>query len=76
MRKTSIISGPHKDFESIKHLDENGVEFWYARELMIILGYETWRRFEEVVDRAKKSCANSRQVVGDHFANVGKMVKI
>ena len=40
-----IVNGPHKDFELIKKIDENGVEYWTARELMAILGYSTWRRF-------------------------------
>jgi len=64
-----------RNFEEIKHVDENGVEFWYARELMIILEYKQWRRFEQVISKAKEACKSSDLNVFDHFANVGKMVK-
>ena len=47
------IDNNNKSFEEIKHIDENGVEFWYARELMIILEYKQWRRFESVINKAK-----------------------
>ena len=62
-------------FESIKHIDESGVEFWYARELQKVLEYKQWRRFENVINKAKNSCRNCNNNVLDHFANVGKMVK-
>ena len=60
---------------SIKHTDENGIEFWYARELMLVLEYKQWRRFEQVIERAKEACKNSDALVYDHFADVGKIVK-
>ena len=66
----------NKSFEDIKHIDEKGVEFWYARELMIILEYRQWRRFESVIEKAKLSCKNSDINALDHFASVGKMVQI
>ncbi len=65
----------NQTFEDIKHIDENGVEFWYARELMKILEYKQWRRFENVIDKAKQSCKNSGISVFEHFANVGKLSK-
>ena len=65
----------NKSFEEIKHIDENGIEFWYARELMIILEYKQWRRFESVIEKAKESCENSDISVIEHFANVGKLSK-
>ena len=61
-------------FEEIKHIDENGNEYWFARELQTVLGYSQWRRFENVIDKAKEACINSNNNVSDHFANVGKMV--
>lgn len=74
---TNIISqGPHKDFENIKHLDENGIEYWEARELMPLLGYAQWRAFAEVIGRAAKACINSGQDVDNHFARSSKMVEI
>jgi len=66
----------NKTFEEIKHIDEYGEEFWYARELMKVLEYVQWRRFESVIDKAKRSCKTSGANVSDHFANVGKMVDI
>lgn len=68
--------GPSRDFESIKKLDENGVEYWEARELSAVLGYSTWRRFEDVIKKAKQACVNSRQFPQDHFADIGKMTQI
>ena len=51
-------------------------EYWYARELQIALEYKQWRRFCNVIDKAKEACENSNNIVSDHFANVGKMVNI
>ena len=70
-----LVNKTEKDFESIKHIDENGVEFWYARELMTMLEYSKWGNFVKVIDKAKESCKNSNINVIDHFADVGKMVK-
>ena len=61
-------------FESIKHVDEEGREYWLARELQKILEYSQWRRFENVINKAKESCINSNNNVSDYFANVGKIV--
>lgn len=63
-------------FESIKHVNEYGVEFWYARELQTALEYKQWRRFENIINKAKDACQKSGNDVSDHFANVGKMVDI
>ena len=63
-------------FESIKHINEYGQEFWYARELQAALEYSQWRRFEEAIERAKIACEQCGNPVADHFANVGKMVKL
>ena len=64
-----------KVFEDIKHVDENGDEYWYARELQKVFDYTQWRRFENVIDKAIVSCGNSNNVVLDHFAGIGKMVQ-
>ena len=63
-------------FESIKHIDEGGMEFWYARELMEALEYKRWDKFSNVINNAKIACINSNSVVNDHFSQVGKMVDI
>lgn len=63
-------------FENIKHVNEFGQEFWYARELQSVLEYSQWRRFKEVVLKAKEACKNSNNLVEEHFADVGKMIVI
>ncbi len=66
----------NETFEDIKHIDENGIEFWYARELQLVLNYKEWRKFENVINKAKESCKNSDITVFDHFVEVDKMVQI
>jgi DNA-damage-inducible protein D len=63
-------------FDSITHLTEEGIEFWLARELQVVLGYSQWRRFEETIERAKIACESSKVNVTDHFANAGKMIEL
>ena len=63
-------------FESIKHIDENGTEFWYARELQQVLNYKEWRKFEGVIEKAKIACEHSNINVSDHFVGTDKMVQI
>ena len=62
-------------FEDIKHVNEYSQEFWCARELQIALEYKQWRRFQNVIEKAKESCINSGNSVEDHFADVGKIVE-
>lgn len=61
-------------FEDIKHLDEQGNEYWTARELMPILEYTKWQNFAPLIEKAKKACASSDNAVSDHFTEVSKMV--
>ena len=63
-------------FESIKHINEYGEEFWYASELQEALEYTKWDNFKRVLNKAITSCENSENMVSDHFANVGKMVNV
>ncbi len=63
-------------FEKIKHVNEYGQEFWYARELQAVLEYSQWRRFKDTIIRAMDACKTSKNPVEDHFANVGKMVSL
>ena len=62
-------------FEDIKHIDEEGLEYWSARELQKALEYTQWRRFESAIKKAMTACKNSKNNIDDHFASVGKMVK-
>ena len=63
-------------FEDIKHIDEKGNEYWEARELQQILGYNKWQNFDITIDRAKEACNNSNINEKDHFTDVSKMVVI
>lgn len=63
-------------FEDIKHIDEDGQEFWYARELQRVLEYAQWRYMKEAVERARLACENSGLNPDNHFAEVRKMVPI
>ena len=65
-----------KTFEDIKYIDENGVEFWYARELMKVFSYKDWRYFDAVIEKAKIACQNSELSAIDHFVVDNKMVEI
>ena len=61
-------------FESIRHVNEYGQEFWYARDLQIALEYTEWRNFCKVIEKAKEACRGSNNAVSDHFVYVNKIV--
>lgn len=63
-------------FESIKHIDEYGNEYWFARELQIALTYKRWDKFKNSIEKAMESCKNSNYTIEDHFSQIGKMVII
>ena len=63
-------------FENIKHFDNDGNEFWYARELMLSLDYKRWDKFSNVINGSIENCRLSNVEVLDHFSHVGKMVEI
>src|SRR5690554_4380651 len=63
-------------FESASQVDDDGVEFWDARDLQELLAYSKWDNFLEVVQRAKTACTGSGQDIHNHFADVRKMVSI
>lgn len=72
---TKYIESINKSlFESIKHINEYGMEYWTARELMSVLEYKQWRRFSDAIERAKEACEASGNRVSDHFADAGKMI--
>jgi len=76
MIKKIAINSLNKNFESIKNVDKNGVEYWEARELMGVLGYPNWQKAEDVINRALKACVNSGQTIDNHFNRLVKMVDI
>jgi len=70
----TLNAAEYKQFEDIKHTDENGGEFWYARELSLVLEYTEWRNFSKVIDKALLSCQNSGFECADHFVEVNKTI--
>lgn len=65
-----------KVFEEIKHLNEFGEEFWYARELQKVLDYTEWRNFKLVINKAITACENSQNNRSDHFVDVNKTISM
>ena len=66
----------NKIFEDIKHIDEEGNEYWYARELQNVLGYRQWRSINDLIERAKVACKESKFKIEDHFAVQRKMIEL
>ncbi len=62
------------NFESIKSVNPYGQEFWSARDLQPLLGYDKWQKFEQAIERAKTACEQTGNVVADHFTGAGKMI--
>lgn len=73
--KQELIVRLHKSFEETSH-EKDGVEFWFARDLQNLLGYNEWRNFLQVVDKAKTACTNAAQNTDDHFVGINKLVNI
>lgn len=63
-------------FESIKHVNEYGEEFWYARELQFVLEYTEWRNFTKVIEKAITACDSSGNNSSDHFVEVNKTIEM
>lgn len=71
-----LVDGGQSPFDRIRHVDPDGSEWWSARDLMPLMGYDQWRRFAGAVERARVSAEAQGQIVENHFAASGKMVKI
>jgi DNA-damage-inducible protein D len=76
MRDNDIVKNQHETFESIRHFDEQGNEYWLARQLAKVLEYSEYRHFLPVIEKAKEACANSNHPVKDHFEDILEMVEI
>jgi len=72
MKKETIIR-LSRTFEESAY-QENGLEYWLARDLQRLLGYDEWRNFLRVIDKARIACKTSRQKISDHFVDINKMV--
>ncbi len=73
--KREIVAKLHSSFEGCAH-QQDGMEYWNARELQTLLGYSDWRNFLQVIDKSKIACKNAGQTTDDHFVDVNKMVVI
>ena len=62
-------------FENIKHIDENGNEYWFARELQTMLGYKEWRLFSAIIEKAQIACSQSNNQINSNFGVYPKIVK-
>src|SRR5215831_16092082 len=73
------VSTPPEDakarFDAIQQISPYGAEYWSARDLYPLLGYDTWRRFETAIERAKMACTNLGEEVADHFAGAVKVIQ-
>ena len=70
------MNNENQTFESIKHIDENGIEYWDARELQKVLKYNKWENFEKVIQKAKIACENTGISVVEHFPDVRKTIRM
>ena len=63
-------------FESIKHVGEDGNEYWYARELQKVLEYTEWRKFVGIIKKAMNACKVSDYMISEHFVGADKMINL
>lgn len=76
MDKNRILAIKTQFDATIHKTEEDDIEYWYARELMTLLGYERWENFEKAIQRAIESCETASIAVLDHFREVTKMVEL
>jgi len=72
----SNLSLSNNPFEDSKKIDENGDEYWVARELMKIFDYSQWQSFLPVINKAKRACTNSGKNVDDQFMVVNELIEV
>jgi len=76
MKKEMILQLQNTFNDIANKIEDSEIEFWYARDLQKILDYQSWDKFQNVIDKAQITCETSFVEVSDHFRHVGKMVKI
>lgn len=72
----NIVTKLKTTFDDITHTTSDGIEFWFARELQVVLGYSKWDKFQNVILKAQAACNGSGNAIEDHFLQTGKMVQI
>jgi len=73
--KSDLVKRLHKNFEDYVHTLDH-VEFWFVRDLQVLLGYAEWRNFLKVIKKAMESYKNSNHTISDHFVDANKMVSL
>ena len=76
MNAQRIANQHHATFEGARQVDEDGNEYWFARDLAPLLDYQDWRNFMQVVEKARLACEKSGRAMEDHFGDVTRMVGI
>ena len=72
--KKEIIKHLTTDFESYTNQTENGINFWFARDLQYLLGYTEWRNFIKVINKARIACETAGHFIIDHFVDINKTI--
>ena len=72
--KKEIIKSLTNEFESFVNFTEQGLEFWFARDLQHLLGYSEWRSFNKVISKAKTACETAGHSIIDHFVDINKTI--
>ena len=71
-----VVEVTTNTFEDIKHIDNDGNEYWLGRELQRALDYKEWRKFNSVIDKAKEACKSSNYNILEHFVGADKVLKV
>ena len=73
---TKLKAKEYESFENTKQSDENGAEYWFARDMQRVLQYTKWENFNKVIDRAMLACKNSGLKISNHFFEIDKMIEM
>jgi DNA-damage-inducible protein D len=76
MMKRELVKSLTDTFQEHSNTTDNGIEFWFARDIQHLMGYTEWRNFTNVITKAKTSCEVSGNNISDHFVDINKMVNI
>jgi DNA-damage-inducible protein D len=74
--KKEILVDLKNNFDPYSQKTENDLEFWFARDLQKLLGYDKWQNFSGVIEKAKIACGNAGYKTADHFTDISKMITV